>query len=241
MRSIVSTILLFLLISVSSIKAQYYSSGADPSNVKWRQVKSEVFKVVYPEEFELEAKRFIAMLDSLHAYGGHTLKHTAKPIQVIIHSRSAYSNGFVSWAPKRIEIYPTPHQDMAAQDWLEQLAIHEFRHVVQIDKLNKGFTKALTIPFGQQAIGAVLGLYAPLWFLEGDATVSETTLSKSGRGRRPSFEQEVGLKYWRKKYTITTRLVLVLTKIMCLTTTTWATYLLLVRGLNMVLMCGKGP
>ncbi|WP_289054721.1 TolB family protein [Carboxylicivirga marina] len=176
---------------IFTLQAQYYSSGADPANIKWQQVNSDVFKVVYPEEIEAEAKRFIAMLDSLYEYGGHTLAHTPKPIKVIMHAHSAYSNGFVSWAPKRMEIYPTPHQDMFAQDWLEQLAIHEFRHVVQIDKLNKGFTKILTIPFGQQAIGAVLGLYAPLWFLEGDAVLTETTLSESGRGRRPSIEQEI--------------------------------------------------
>ncbi|MCG8581511.1 MAG: hypothetical protein MI866_16420 [Bacteroidales bacterium] len=195
-QSLVITILLFLSLG---IKAQYYSSGADPANTQWRQVNSETFKVVYPEEFESEAKRFIAMLDSLYAYGGYALEHTPKPIQVLIHSKSAYSNGFVSWAPKRMEIYPTPHQDMLAQDWLEQLAIHEFRHVVQIDKLNKGFTKFLTIPFGQQAIGGVLGLYAPLWFLEGDAVVTETTLSQAGRGRRPSFEQETKAQVLEKQ------------------------------------------
>ncbi|TRX66305.1 hypothetical protein [Carboxylicivirga sp. M1479] len=191
---------LFIYFFISFLsQAQYYSSGADPANIKWKQVNSDVFKVVYPEEFDGEAKRFIAILDSLYQYGGYTLDHTPKPIKVLIHSRSAYSNGFVSWAPKRMEIYPTPHQDMLAQDWLEQLAIHEFRHVVQIDKLNKGFTKFLTIPFGQQAIGAVLGLYAPLWFLEGDATLSETTLSHSGRGRRPAFEQETRAQVLEKE------------------------------------------
>ncbi|WP_430816117.1 TolB family protein [Carboxylicivirga sp. RSCT41] len=195
-QSLAIIILLFLSLS---IKAQYYSSGADPANTRWRQLNSETFKVVYPEEFEGEAKRFIAMLDSLYEYGSYSLEHTPKPIQVLIHSKTAYSNGFVSWAPKRMEIYPTPHQDMFAQDWLEQLAIHEFRHVVQIDKLNKGFTKFLTIPFGQQAIGAVLGLYAPLWFLEGDAVVTETTLSKAGRGRRPSFEQETKAQVLEKQ------------------------------------------
>jgi len=199
MRPIRLVFVLFLFVIAYHTQAQFYSSGADPANIKWRFVKSNTFKVVYPEEFEQEAKRFIAMLDSLHVYGGHSLKHTPKPIKVLIHSKSAYSNGFVSWAPKRIEIYPTPHQDMMAQDWLEQLAIHEYRHVVQIDKLNKGFTKLLTIPFGQQAIGAVLGLYAPLWFLEGDATLTETTLSQAGRGRRPSFEQEIRAQVLEKQ------------------------------------------
>ncbi|MBI9063645.1 MAG: hypothetical protein JEZ14_16810 [Marinilabiliaceae bacterium] len=184
------SIIAYLIISTVS-NAQYYSSGSDPASIKWHQIKSPYFKVVFPEEFEREARRFTALLDSLYLHGSHSLDHTPKPINVLMHSRDAYSNGFVSWAPKRMEVYTTPHQDMFAQDWLEQLAIHEFRHVVQIDKLNQGFTRGLSFFFGQQAIGAVLGLYAPMWFLEGDAVLTETMLSPSGRGRKPEFEQQL--------------------------------------------------
>jgi hypothetical protein len=67
------------------------------------------------------------------------------------------------------------------------LLVHEYRHVVQVDKLNQGFTRGLGWIFGQQAVGAVLGLYLPLWFLEGDAVVSETERSLAGRGRNPAF------------------------------------------------------
>ncbi len=183
-------IAVYLLLSAVS-NAQYYSSGSDPASIQWNQIKSPYFKVVFPDEFEREARRFTAILDSLYVHGGYSLNHTPKPIPVLMHSRDAYSNGFVSWAPKRMEIYTTPHQDLFAQDWLEQLAIHEFRHVVQIDKLNQGFTRGLSYVFGQQAIGAVLGLYAPMWFLEGDATLTETLLSPSGRGRKPEFEQQL--------------------------------------------------
>ncbi len=199
MKAIKCAIFCLFLLFCHSSYGQYYSTGSDPSNIKWKQIKSPFFKVVYPDDFESEAKRFISMLDSLYLYGGYTLKHSPKPIPVLIHSKSAYSNGLVSWAPKRMEIYPTPGQSVFAQDYLEQLAIHEFRHVVQIDKLNAGFTKVLSYPFGQQAVGAILGLYVPLWFLEGDATLSETTLSKSGRGRLPSFEQEIRAQILEKK------------------------------------------
>jgi hypothetical protein len=139
------------------------------------------------------------IFEKIYLFGGYSLGHNPKRIDVLIHSRSAYSNGFVSWAPKRIELFPTPDQDIFAQDYLEQLAIHEFRHVVQIDKLNKGFTKALSFLFGQQAIGAVLGVYVPTWFLEGDAVMAETMLSRSGRGRLPSFEQEMKAQLLEKR------------------------------------------
>ena len=52
-----------------------------------------------------------------------------------MHTRTAQSNGLVAWAPKRIELFTTPHQQIYSQDWLEQLALHEFRHLVQLDKI----------------------------------------------------------------------------------------------------------
>ncbi|TAJ15635.1 hypothetical protein DMA11_00045 [Marinilabiliaceae bacterium JC017] len=193
--------LLFILFLLSplNVNAQYYASGSDPASIKWYRIKSPHFKVIFPEEFEKEARRLTATLEEVYEYGGYTLGHDPKPINVIIHSRSAYSNGFVTWAPKRIELYPSPNQNIFAQDYLNQLAIHEFRHVVQIDKMNQGFTRFLSFFAGQQAIGGVLGLYIPLWFLEGDATLTETTLSAAGRGRLPSFEQELRAQLLEKK------------------------------------------
>nr|WP_321410942.1 hypothetical protein [uncultured Carboxylicivirga sp.] len=197
LRGSLLSVILFFIFTHSF--GQYYSTGSDPANIKWRQIKSPFFKVVYPEDFESEAKRLVLMLDSLYLYGGYTLNHTPKPIPVVIHSHSAYSNGLVTWAPKRMELYPTPSQNIFAQDYLQQLAIHEFRHVVQIDKINQGFTNLLSYPFGQQIVGGILGLYVPLWYLEGDAVLTETTLSKSGRGRVPAFEQEIRAQLLEKR------------------------------------------
>lgn len=198
----IKKVIVFLLVSFFlSIPshAQYYSSGSDPANIRWHQIKTDHFKVVFPEEYEKEARRLTAIFETIYFYGGYSLGHNPKRIDVLVHSRSAYSNGFVSWAPKRIELYPSSNQDIFAQDYLAQLAIHEFRHVVQIDKLNAGFTKALSYIFGQQAVGGVLGAYIPMWFLEGDAVMTETMLSNSGRGRQPSFEQEMRAQLLEKR------------------------------------------
>lgn len=93
-------------------------------------------------------------------------------------------------APKKSELYTAPPQDVS-DAWLEHLCIHEFRHVVQYDKVNQGFTKALYYIFGEQITMAVIGVYVPMWFLEGDATVFETSVGKSGRGRSPEFLNEM--------------------------------------------------
>jgi hypothetical protein len=89
-----------------------------------------------------------------------------------------------------MELVTTPSPKGDSQDHLEQLALHEFRHVVQVDKLRQGFTRGLSYVIGEAGTGGVAG-FMPFWFLEGDATDAETRLSYAGRGRLPSFEMEI--------------------------------------------------
>ena len=71
-------------------------------------------------------------------------------------------------------MYTVPPQDIYAQDWMDQLMVHEFRHAAQYAAVDRGFTRVLSLIFGQQALPAMIGLFAPFWFIEGDATVIET-------------------------------------------------------------------
>ncbi len=187
MKKITSLFCLLLIISVPAV-AQYYSTGADPGSIRWRQIKTEKFQLIYPSDFETKSQYLANILEIIARADTQTLHAKMPRIPVIIHQQSATSNGVTVWAPKRIELYPCPPQDSYAEEWLEQLATHEYRHAVQTAKMNKGFTRVLSYLFGEQAPGAVLGLYLPLWFLEGDAVCTETALSRSGRGRLPSFE-----------------------------------------------------
>ncbi|MBN2166237.1 MAG: hypothetical protein JW717_08175 [Marinilabiliaceae bacterium] len=177
------------LIGYSTTYSQYYSTGEDPASIKWNQINTNKYKIVYDREFEIEAKKLAIILNESVKYIGSTLNHTPKKIKLIIHSKSATSNGSVIWAPKRIELYPKISPNNTGTNQLDQLAIHEYRHVVQMSMLNRGFTKVFSTIAGEQAIGAVTGMHFPLWYLEGDATLSETTLTNEGRGRLPFFEQ----------------------------------------------------
>jgi hypothetical protein len=126
----------------------------------------------------------------VYDYGSKTLNFSPRKISVVLHTRTVHSNGLVAWAPKRIELFTTPHQQIYSQDWLEQLAIHEFRHVVQMDKIQNDLPFILKLLLGEQAAAIVAGAYLPFWFLEGDAVVTETALSENGRGRLASFSIE---------------------------------------------------
>jgi hypothetical protein len=175
------------LLLTGSAGAQFYESGTEPASVRWQQINTEHFRIIFPKGASREGQRAANVLEYIHQAEGKTLGHYPGKIPVVLHNRTAYSNGFVSWAPKRSEWFLTPPQNNYAQDWQDQLAIHEYRHVVQIDRLNRGLTRALGFVAGQQAVGAVSGLL-PKWFLEGDAVAAETALTSAGRGRNPAFE-----------------------------------------------------
>src|SRR5690606_1323094 len=113
-------------------------------------------------------------LDSVAPRVAWSLGHNPRRIELLLHNQTAIGNGMVTWAPKRSEFFTITRQDLTSTVWLSQLAIHDYRHVVQIVKLNQGFTRGLNYVFGQQATGAVIGLYLPMWLLEGDAVVAET-------------------------------------------------------------------
>jgi len=170
------------------VSGQYYNLGQDPSSLKWRQIITPDFKIIYPASFELKAKQMLPSLDFIKNRGNKTLDYHPKRVPLIIHNYNTSSNAVTAWAPARVELYTSPPQDSYAQDWLDQLIFHEYRHVVQIDRNNQGFTKVLSWFTGEQAATMINGLFVPSWFMEGDAVCTETALSQSGRGRIPSFE-----------------------------------------------------
>ncbi len=181
-------LLSLLLFLAKSSYAQFYSAGQDPASVQWLQINTENFQVIFPEGYEEQGRYIADVLEWSYEHASQSLEHQPRKISVIVHNQTTVSNGFVSWAPRRVELYGTPPPENDHHDWMERLVIHEFRHVVQIDKLNQGLTRLLGILFGEVGTGAVVG-HIPLWFLEGDAVAIETALTSAGRGRLPRFEQ----------------------------------------------------
>lgn len=178
-------------ISLSGIaSAQYYNTGQDPASLKWMQIKTGRFTVIYPKSYGDAGIDFARSLDYSYSKLSSLYPEKKFRIPVIIHNYTTESNGYVAWAPNRMEIYPTPEQNSIPLDPNTQLTIHELTHVVQMESLNRGFTKAMSYISGQQFTGIVSSLL-PLWFLEGDAVFSESVLTGSGRGRTPSFQKQV--------------------------------------------------
>lgn len=190
-RVIKVTGLFFLLFfSYSGLSAQFYEYGQSPPGLEWKKIESENFTVIYPHEIKDDAAKILLILEKKYYQVSDGLKHEPVKIPVVLRNHTVRSNGFVVWAPKRIEMFMHPDVDPISQDWLTHLSLHEFRHVVQIDKMNQGITKVLTTVLGEQGIGPAAAM-VPFWFYEGDAIYAETARSKSGRGRSPHFEMRL--------------------------------------------------
>ncbi len=183
------TFILLLLLSLIG-RTQYFQTGQDPASIKWRQINTANFQLIYPVEFEAKAQKIAFIFEKVYNYGSESLNFHPKKISVILHTHTVKSNGLVALAPRRVELYTTPRQSLYPQDWFEQLAIHEFRHVMQSDKIEQQIPLLIRLLFGQQITAVAIGMDIPWWLLEGDAVATETSLSKYGRGRLPSFLME---------------------------------------------------
>ncbi|MCX6181940.1 MAG: hypothetical protein NT150_08450 [Bacteroidetes bacterium] len=187
MKNFIALILFFCCCTAS---AQYYVRGQNSSSIHWRQINTEHFQLIYPDDFELKAQQTANLLTLVYEKANKTLIVAPRKISIILQNDLVEANGFVTLAPWRSEFFVTPPQDDEGLEWLNLLAVHEYRHVVQISKFNQGLSKVFYWLLGEQGIGAVFGATTPLWFMEGDAVGFETFATGYGRGRLPSFNME---------------------------------------------------
>ena len=180
-------------------KAQYYLNGQDPASVKWKQINTENFQIIFPEGYEHNANEYANIFEYSHKAVRQAYLEKSKKFKLVLHNQTTTSNAMVSPTPFHGDFYEMPGQDIYAQLWGRQLALHEYRHAVQIQKMNQGLTRGLYFLLGEQAPAAMMGLFLPFWFIEGDAVFSETINSRSGRGRSPDFSMDLKAQILDKK------------------------------------------
>lgn len=163
--------------------AQVFGVEQNPLSVKWRQINTHGFKIIYPVELETEAQRMANTIPYIFPMVGRSLNVKKTTLPIIFQNRGVIANGFVELAPKKSEFNTTPPQQFDSQDWLNNLAVHELRHAAQFDKLTNG----RAYPFPEKVYFALMGVSIPLWYFEGDAVSTETSLTHAGRGRQPSW------------------------------------------------------
>jgi len=187
--------IIILIFCSHTVNAQIFDDDQNPPGVKWKQIQTPLFQLIFPAEFDQEAQRLANILTEAIPRESKTLGKKPRKISIILQNRDVVSNGFVQLAPRRSEFSTTPPQRTDYQDWLNSLAVHELRHVVQFDKL----TGYLGPPLFEQLALAIFGITLPPWFYEGDAVGTETILSTAGRGRLPSWELQFRTNTLSKK------------------------------------------
>ncbi|WP_324675200.1 hypothetical protein [Hymenobacter sp. GOD-10R] len=162
----------------------------NPASLRWYQLQTAHFRVLYPTGFDATAQRMAQRLERVYEPVSATLERPPRPIPLLLQNQTTVNNGFVTILPRHSEFFTTPPQDpflSGTLDWLDLLSVHEFRHVVQFDKGLQGLSRVAYQLFGYGGLG-LAGLGVPDWFTEGDAVGTETALTRSGRGRIPNFD-----------------------------------------------------
>ncbi len=185
-------ILCILIFLGDQLRAQDFTTfETNPTSLRWQQLNTEHFRVLFPKGFDAQAQRMANTLEAIHAPEAKSLGTQPRKISVVLQNQSSLSNAFVSITPRRSEFYTMPSQDynfVGNNDWMNILASHEYRHVVQFQHANRGFNKLASIFFGNNLLAGLSYLAVPQWFWEGDAVATETAFTPSGRGRIPNFD-----------------------------------------------------
>ncbi|TCJ13782.1 hypothetical protein EPD60_11855 [Flaviaesturariibacter flavus] len=171
---------------LSAVQAQQF--GAVPPSVRWQQIRTDTAQVVFAAPAGAQAQRIAGIVHRMAA--ADTGSTRFRRIPIVLHNNTTLANGYVSLAPFRSEYYLVPGSNIfefGNLPWNEQLAVHEYRHVQQYNRFNRGLSLVAGTLLGQEGRSLFNALSVPDWYFEGDAVYAETVFSPQGRGRQPWF------------------------------------------------------
>lgn len=183
--------LLAILTAGTCLHAQTF--GGHPPRLGWQQINTPDVRVIFPKGMERQAQRTASIASFMQQNNLRSVGDEAYKIDIVLQNQTVIPNGYVALAPFRSEFFSTPPQDpslLGSLDWMDVLAVHEYRHVQQISNTDYGATSVLHALFGEMGWAAGTFLAIPNWYLEGDAVVAETAMTRAGRGRLPAFTLE---------------------------------------------------
>ena len=190
------TIIYMLTLAIGA-SAQFYVTGDDPGRLRWYSVQTENYRIIYSEGNDSLARVYGRNLEAFRPDVQRTAGYQAggpgrKRMPVVLHSWNS-ANGSVAWAPKRMDLFTIPSAyNPEPVPWEKMLAVHESRHVTQ---MQYGMTKAMKPfywAFGEMFNVLVAVTYPGISAMEGEAVITETAYTNSGRGRTSDF-----LNYYR--------------------------------------------
>ena len=190
-----------LLFGAVTAHAQFVVDGTEKTSVRWNQIKTEDYRFVYPAACDSLAMVYAREWEKWkqpvsYSIGREPNCAYRRRMPVILHPYLGYSNGMVVWTPRRMEMYTGPEMvNPWPLPWHTLLAIHEQRHVAQMQFIHQKPLKVWSYFFGEAPAGLFSIYYFDPSHFEGDAVAIETALTSAGRGRSADF-----LEYYRASF-----------------------------------------
>ena len=105
--SYLKIILLVLLVGNSTVNsfAQYYILGQDPASVKWNQINTENFKIIFPKGYETNASEYANLLEFSRLAVSEPYLEKTKKFKIVLHNRTVTSNAMVSPTPMHADLF----------------------------------------------------------------------------------------------------------------------------------------
>ncbi|MEY3351550.1 MAG: hypothetical protein RIQ50_1661 [Bacteroidota bacterium] len=187
-----STFIYFFVVTIMLTSSSLYAQrfGANPAALKWKQVDSPGFRLIFPEGQQRNVHAITQRLAQSDAILNGRLGNEVKKIPIVLQTLPLVSNAYVGLGPWRSEFYMFPPQnslELGSNAWSENLAVHEYRHAHQFSNFRKGISRVGYWVAGEQGQALLNSASVPDWFFEGDAVYHETRLLSQGRGRLPMF------------------------------------------------------
>ncbi|NJO02275.1 MAG: hypothetical protein HC880_11820 [Bacteroidia bacterium] len=166
--------------------------GLNPLRLRWNQIHTDKVRVIFPEGLESQGQRVANVVHYLQENHRESIGDRFQEVNILLQNQTTIPNGFVTVGPFRSEFLVTPPQFLTSGpgDWIDMLAIHEYRHVQQFANTRRGITELGRAILGSWVWGGMAGTALPRWYWEGDAVGTETALTQAGRGRVPEFDME---------------------------------------------------
>ncbi len=182
-----------LLIALLTISISTDIYGKVEPHVKYMEISSGQFTVVFPASCYKEASRLLTIAPGIYRqlteYWGNRVKGR---IRILLTDNRDYSNGSATFFPfNTIEVQMKPPAAETSlgkySNWLDMVLCHELTHLINFHAGN-GFMRVARKITGTNPFFYPVAIL-PGWFLEGTAVYSESALFEGGRLNTSNYRE----------------------------------------------------
>jgi len=184
-------ILTLLLLFYGAINVSFAALNQDPS-LNWQTLYTKHFEIHFHDGEKMLAQKVAGIAETAHTKLSTELNWSPHSrTQVVLTDRFDFANGSATPMPRntmKILVTPPSGNSVIADfdNWLELLIIHEYTHILQLDKVS-GLPSGLQKIFGRNLF-LFPNLLQPPWLIEGLSTYEETDKARGiGRGQGTLF------------------------------------------------------